>query len=61
MKRILAIIAIVLLVLMYALTLVAALFDDPNTLNYVAASVGATFFVPVLIWVMMLFYNNRKK
>lgn len=61
LKQILAIIAIVLLVAMYGITLVFAIFDNPNTLRLLGLSFGATIFIPVLLWVVILIYNNRKR
>lgn len=60
-KQILAIVGIVLLLLLYASTLVSALLDDPNTLSFVAASVAGTILIPVFLWVIMIFWKNREK
>ena len=49
-KRILAIIGIVLLVSLYVITIILALTDDPSTMNAFRASVYCTFLIPVLIW-----------
>ena len=56
-KQILAIIGIVLLVAMYALTIVAAIFDNTKTMQYLAASLAATIIVPVLLWIYQLIYR----
>ncbi len=54
-KQILAIIGVVLLVLLYASTLVFALIDDPRTFKLLGASVSATIIIPVVIWVIGIF------
>ena len=59
-KRILAIIGIVLLVSLYVITIVLALTDDPNTMNAFRASVYCTFLVPVLIWAYTFIYRLLK-
>lgn len=59
-KRILAIIGIVLLVALYVITIVLALTDDPNTMNAFRASVYCTFLVPVLIWAYTFIYKLLK-
>ena len=59
-KRILAIIGIVLLVSLYIITIILALTDDPNTMNAFRASVYCTFLVPVLIWAFTFIYKLLK-
>ncbi len=59
-KRILAIIGIVLLFSLYVITIVLALTDDPNTMNAFRASVYCTFLVPVLIWAYTFIYKLLK-
>ena len=56
-KRILALIGIILLAALYGLTIVAAIFDNTNTMRYLAASLMATVIVPVFIWVYQLIYR----
>lgn len=56
-KRILAFIGIILLILMYALTIFAAVFDHTATMKYLAASIAATVIIPVLLWVYQLIYR----
>ena len=63
-KRILSLIGIILLVALYAVTIIAAIFDNTNTMRYLSASLMATVVVPVFIWVYQLIYRlvrNRKK
>ena len=59
MKRILAILGIIILVSLYVLTLVFALTDDPKSMNFLGLSIGATVVIPVLLWVAMLFFKGR--
>lgn len=59
-KRILAIIGIVLLVSLYVITIILALTDDPNTMNAFRASVYCTFLIPVLIWAYTFIYKLLK-
>ncbi|MCR4611547.1 MAG: hypothetical protein K5644_06585 [Lachnospiraceae bacterium] len=49
-KRILAIIAIILLVGMYATTLIVALIGGPNLMFYLGLSIAATLIVPILLF-----------
>ena len=61
-KQIAALIGIIILVLLYVLTIVAAIFDNSNTMHYLAASIGATIIVPVFLWVIKIFIglSNQK-
>jgi len=59
-RRILAVIGIVLLVSLYVVTLVLALTDDPGTMNAFRASVYCTVLVPVLIWAYTFIYKLLK-
>ena len=52
-KQILAIIGIVLLVLLYGVTIFAAIFDNTATMKYLAASIAATVLIPVTLWLLM--------
>lgn len=54
-KQILAILGIIVLVGLYASTIVAALLDSTSTMNYLIAAVGATIIIPVFIWVIEIF------
>ena len=60
-KQFLAIIGIVLLVGMYAMTIVFALLDDPKTFHMLGTSIAATVFIPVIIWVVGIFIKLDKK
>lgn len=69
--RILAIIGIVLLVALYASTLVFALLNSPRAFEMLMASIFGTILIPTLIYVYQMMYrvlsgkgakkNNEKK
>ncbi len=61
LKQILAIIGIVALVGMYAMTIVFALLDNPKTFHMLGTSIAATVFIPVIIWVIGIFIKLDKK
>lgn len=58
-KRILALTGAALLILLYISTLVFALIDSPLTDGLLAASVGATILIPVLLYGFLLFCRLR--
>ncbi len=57
-KQIVAIVGIVLLVAMYLLTLVAAIFDNAATMTLFRACLIGTVTVPLLIWVYIWMYGK---
>lgn len=59
-KRIIAAISAVLLALMYILTLVFAIFDNPLTMSFFRASVAATILIPVLLYAYQLVFRVLK-
>ena len=59
-KRILAILGIVLLVTMYLITLFCAVFDTGNGMVMFKASVICTILVPILLWGYMVIYRLAK-
>ena len=61
MKRIFAIIGVILLVSLYILTLVMALTDNTSTMRMLEASVFATIIIPVLIWTYTFIYRLLNK
>lgn len=61
MKRIFAIIGVILLVSLYILTLVMALTDNTSTMRMLEASVLVTIIIPVLIWTYTFIYRLLKK
>ena len=60
LKRILALIAIILLVLMYVSSFILALMNHPDSGKLLMASVVCTVFVPVLIHLFLMMNNVRK-
>jgi hypothetical protein len=61
LKQILAWVGIVILVGMYLLTLVSSLFHTTFATQLFYASLYATFFVPVVLYVGMLVVNYLKR
>lgn len=64
-KRILALAGVVLLVGLYLVTLLSAVFATPATKDFFKISLLATIIIPLIIYVYMLVYrliskNNRK-
>lgn len=57
-KQIVAIIGIVLLVLMYVITLIAAIFDRSGSGSLFKASLAATLVIPLLIWIYTWLYGR---
>lgn len=57
-KRIAALICIVLLVLLYVVTLVVALFDFPGSDRMFAACLMATVGLPILLWIYIWVYGK---
>jgi|GEM_PF-6984161 len=56
-KQILALIAIVLLVFMYVITLFCAIFDSTATMQYLKLSLVMTIAIPILLWIFGIFYR----
>lgn len=57
MKRILALAAVILLILLYLSTLVFALLDAPVFTALLKASVAATILLPVLLYGILMFHR----
>lgn len=57
-KQIVAIIGVVLLAAMYVITLIAAIFDNPNSMLLFRACLIGTFTIPLLIWVYIWMYGK---
>lgn len=57
-KQIAAILCIVLLVLLYAATLVVALLDFPGSDRLFAACLMATVGLPILLWIYIWLYGK---
>lgn len=60
-KRILALVSAIALILLYVSTLIFALIDSPLTNELLMASVAATIIVPVLLYALRLFANLNKQ
>ncbi len=60
-RRILAIIGVILLVALYAMTIIFAIIDNPNTFHLLGASIVASVVIPVIIWVVGIFVKLDKK
>ena len=60
LKRIFAIIGIILLLGLYVAVFITAIFDDPNTFTYFKIALGATIIVPVGLWVIGIFLRISK-
>lgn len=61
MKRILAMIGVIILVLLYILTLITAILDSSLNMGLFWASVAATILIPLLMWVMIRFYEYQHR
>ncbi len=59
-KRIFAIVGVILLVAMYGSTLIFALSDHPDALGWLMASIGCTVIIPVFLYVYILTYKYMK-
>lgn len=57
-KQIAAILCIVLLVLLYAATLIVALLDFPGSDRLFAACLMATVGLPILLWIYLWLYRK---
>ena len=57
-KQIAAIIGIVLLVLLYALTLITALFDNTAAKSLFRLSLFGTLVIPLLLWIYLWLYSR---
>lgn len=55
MKRIISIVGIILLLTMYASTLIFAIIDHSKSQGLLKASIACTIFVPVLLYAFTLF------
>ena len=60
-KRILAIIGIILLAGMYIMTLVIALIGGPNLMFYLGLSIAATLIIPILLFCGIEIAKSIKK
>lgn len=53
-KRILALVGAILLIIMYLITLILAIFASPATKGMLMAAIGCTIVLPCLLYGMML-------
>ena len=60
-RRILALVGGIVLVLMYVMTLVTAVLDIPNWRRYFMASIGLTIVIPILLWINIYLYDRWSK
>ena len=60
-KRILALTGVIVLIGLYASTLVCAVSSSENFMNLLMASVYATVIVPVLLWAYSFIYKLTRK
>ena len=61
MKRILAAAGAILLLLLYASTLVCALSSSENFMNLLMVSIYATVIIPVLLWAYTLVHKSSEE
>ena len=61
MKRFLAIITVVILVLLYAATLIFALIDSPWAFSMFKACIGMTVILPALLYIYFWIYKVLNK
>jgi len=63
LKRIFAILGIVILVGMYIASLIFALIDSPWAMDCLRVSLGLTIIIPILLWIYiaMFRYMDQKK
>lgn len=59
-KRILALLGVILLVALYGSTLFFALSDHPDALGWLMASIGCTIIIPVFLYAYILVYKYLK-
>ena len=60
-QRILAFIGVILLVGLYLLTFVSAVFSTPYSAGLFKASLFSTVFIPIIIYAILLIYRVLKK
>lgn len=61
LKRISALIGVIILIGLYLLTLIAAIFNTPQKHGLFMACIFATFAVPAIIYAIQLIYRVLKK
>ncbi len=61
MKKVVAIIGIIILVSLYIITLIVAILDKSGSAQLFKACIYATIMIPLLIYIYMWIYNLMKK
>ncbi|MDD6193949.1 MAG: hypothetical protein PUB19_03505 [Lachnospiraceae bacterium] len=61
LKQVLALIGIGILILLYGLTLFAAILDSTATLQYLSAAIAATVLIPITLWLFIRMTEIRNK
>ncbi len=61
LKRILAIIGVILILSMYILTMIFAFGKDPRTQSLFLGALGCTILVPVFLWFFLRSLDDRDK
>ena len=59
-KRIIALIGVILLIALYAATLILAIFGNENSSDLLRLAIYATIVVPVLLWAYSFIYKLLK-
>ena len=60
-KRILALVGVILILALYGSTLFFAIMDNSETMSMFKASVAATIIIPVLLWAYSFIFKLVKK
>jgi amino acid transporter len=61
LKQITAIVVVIILIGLYVITLLTAIFDPTETRSWFRASVFATVVVPVLLWAYLMLFRLIRK
>ncbi|MEE1101347.1 MAG: hypothetical protein U0K86_07680 [Agathobacter sp.] len=61
MKRIFAILGVILLVALYVITFIMAITDNTSTMRMFEAAVIATIIIPTLMWIYAFIYRLLNK
>jgi amino acid transporter len=57
LKQITAIVVVIILIALYVITLLTAIFDPTETRSWFRASIFATVVVPVLLWAYLMIFR----
>lgn len=60
-RRIVALIGIIVLVGMYVFTVIAAIMDNPATMKILAVSIALTIIIPIILYVLSIFLRGGKE